>query len=109
MTENRKLFYVLVLNVREQALPVIRGITDVNGALTWRALATRCDLITAPRVQSSMSAILNAKFFPSKLKVYVVALDERQENTRKLGAISGDCFNALVKKAVFLENAPSSV
>ena len=47
---------VQVMNVRGQALGVIRGITDMNGALAWRALTTRCAPNTATRVQSLMSA-----------------------------------------------------
>ena len=55
----------------------------MNGALAWRALITRYAPNTAPRVQSLMSAILNAKSFPSELTAYEIALDEWQENIRK--------------------------
>ena len=48
----KKLFHVLVKNVRGPALAVIRGITDMNGALAWRALIARYAPNTAPRVQS---------------------------------------------------------
>ena len=41
VTAAKKLFHVLVMNVRGPALAVIRGITDMNGALAWRALITR--------------------------------------------------------------------
>ena len=64
VTAAKKLFHVLVMNVRGPALAVIRGITDMNGALAWRALITRYAPNTALRVQSLMSAILNAKTFP---------------------------------------------
>ena len=37
----QKLFRVLVMNVRGPAPAVIRGVTDMNGALAWRALITR--------------------------------------------------------------------
>ena len=37
----RKLFHVLVMRVRGPALKVIRGITDMNGAMAWRALVKR--------------------------------------------------------------------
>ena len=56
---------------------------DVNGALAWRVLITRYAPKTAPRVQSLMSAILNAKTFPSELTANGIALDEWQENIRK--------------------------
>ena len=65
VTAAKKLFHVLVMNVRGPALAVIRGITDMNGAWAWRALSTRHAPNTAPRVQSLMSAILNVKTFPS--------------------------------------------
>ena len=79
----QKLFHVLVMNVRGPALTVIRGITEMNGALTWRALIKRYAPSTTPRMQSLMSAILNVKAFPSELTAYEIALDERQENIRK--------------------------
>ena len=66
----QKLFHVLVMNVRGPALAVIRGITDMNAALAWRALIIRYAPNTAPRVQSLMSAILNVKPFPSDLTAY---------------------------------------
>ena len=72
----KKLFHVLVMNVRGPALAVIRRITDMNGALAWRALITRYAPNTAPRVQSLMSAILNVKTFPSELTAYEIALDD---------------------------------
>ena len=109
VTAAKKLFHVLVMNVRGPALAVIRGITDMNGALAWRALITRYAPNTAPRVQSLMSAILNAKTFPSELTAYEIALDEWQENIRKWESISGDRFNVSMKKALFLDKTPSSV
>ena len=72
----QKLFHVLVMNVRGPALTVIRGITDMNGALAWRALIKRYAPNTAPRRQSLMSAILNVKVFSSELTAYEIALDE---------------------------------
>ena len=81
----------------------------MNGALAWRALITRYAPNTAPRVQSLMSAILNAKTFPSELTAYEIALDEWQENIRKWESISGDRFNASMKKALFLDKAPTNV
>ena len=104
----KKLFHVLVMNVRGPALAVIRGITDMNGALAWRALITRYAPNTT-RVQSLMSAILNVKTFPSELTACEIALDEWQQNIRKLESISGDRFNASMKKAILLDKAPSSV
>ena len=95
----QKLLHVLVMNVRGPALAVIRGITEMNGALAWRALITRYALNTAPRVQSLMSAILNVKLFPSELTAYEIALEEWQENIRKWESISGDRFFASMKKA----------
>ena len=89
-TAAKKLFHVLVMNVRGPALAVIRGITDMNGALAWRALITRYAPNTAPKVESLMSAILNVKTFPSELTAYEIALDEWQENIRKWASISGD-------------------
>ena len=109
VTAAKKLFHVLVMNVRGPALAVIRGITDMNGALAWRALITRYAPNTAPRVQSLMSAILNAKTFPSELTAYEIALDEWQENIRKFESISGDRFNVSMKKALFLDKAPMNV
>ena len=47
----QKLFHVLVMNVRGLALAVIRGITDLNGVLAWRALTTRFAPNTALPVQ----------------------------------------------------------
>ena len=47
-TAAKKLFHVLVMTVRGPALAVIRGLTDMNGALTWRALITRYAPNTAP-------------------------------------------------------------
>ena len=44
--QTRKLFHVLVMNVRRPALAVIRGIADVRGALAWRALIMRDTLQT---------------------------------------------------------------
>ena len=49
------------------------------------------------------------KTFPSELTAYEIALDEWQENVRKWEAISGDRFNVSMKKALFLDKAPSSV
>ena len=105
----QKLFHVLVMNVRGPALAVIRGITDMNGALVWRALVTKYAPNTEPRVQSLMNAILNVKTFPSELTAYEIALDEWQENIRKLETISGDLFNESMKKATFLDKVPSTV
>ena len=84
----KKLFHVLVMNARGPALAVIRGITDMNGALAWRALITRYAPNTAPRVQSLISAILHVKTFPSELTAHEIALDEWQENIRKWETIS---------------------
>ena len=109
VTAAKKLFHVLVMNVRGPALAVIRGITDMNGALAWRALITRYAPNTAPRVQSLMSAILNAKTFPSELTAYQIALDEWQENIRKWKSISGDRFNVSMKNALFLDKSPTNV
>ena len=81
----------------------------MNGALAWRALITRYAPNTAPRVQSLMSAILNAKTFPSELTACEIALDEWQEKIRKWESISGDRFNVSMKNALFLDKAPSSV
>ena len=106
VTAAKKLFHVLVMNVRGPALAVIRGITDMNGALEWRALTTRYAPNTAPRVQSLMIAILNAKTFPSELTAYEIALDEWQENIRKRESISGDRFDVSMKIALFLDKAP---
>ena len=105
----QKLFHVLVMNVRGPALSVIRGITDMNRALAWRALITRYAPNTAPRVQSLISAILNVKTFPSELIAYEIALNQWQENIRKWESISGDRFNVSMKKAIFLDKAPSTV
>ena len=66
-TAANKFFHILVMNVSGPALAVIRGSTDVNGAVAWRALITRYAPNTAPRVQSLMNAILNVKTFPSEL------------------------------------------
>ena len=60
----------VVINVRGPVLAVIRGITDMNGALAWRAMITRYAPNTAPRVQSLMSAVLNVKTFPSVLTAF---------------------------------------
>ena len=48
-TAAKKLFHVLVMHVRRPALAVIRGITDMSGALAWRALIKRYAPNTAPR------------------------------------------------------------
>ena len=69
---------ILVMNMRGPALAVIRGITDMNGALAWRALITRYAPNTAPRVQSLMNAILNAKTFPSVLRTGRMAREHSQ-------------------------------
>ena len=58
---SKKLLHDLVMDVRGSALPVTRRMTDMNGALAWRALTVRYALFTAPRAQSVMSATLNAK------------------------------------------------
>ena len=105
----KKLFLVLVINVRRPALAVIRGIADLNGALAWRALITRYAPNTAPRGQSLMSAILNVKTFPSELTACEIALDDWQENICKWESISGDRFNVSMKNALFLDKSPSSV
>ena len=76
-TAAKKFFHVLVMNVRGPALALIRGITDMNGALAWRTLITRYAPNTAPRAQSLMSAILNVKTFPSEPTACEIALDER--------------------------------
>ena len=68
VTANQELFHVLVMNVRGPALAVIRAIADMSGALAWRAWVTRYAPDTAQRVQSLMSAILNAKSFPEGLQ-----------------------------------------
>ena len=109
VTTAEKLFHVLVMNVRGPALAVIRGITDMNGALAWRALITRYAPNTAPRIQSLMSAILNAKTFPSELTAYEIALDEWQENIHKWESISGGRFNVSMVKALFLDKSPTNV
>ena len=49
------------------------------------------------------------KTFPSELTAYEIALDEWQENIRKWESTSGDRFNVSMKKALFLDKAPSSV
>ena len=56
-----------------------------------------------------MSAIHNARSFLSELTDHEIALDEWQENIRKWESISGDRFNASMKKALLLDKAPSSV
>ena len=56
-----------------------------------------------------MSAILNVKAFPSELTAYEIALGEWQENIRKWETISGNLFNESMKKAIFLDKAPSIV
>ena len=96
------------MNVRGPTLAVIRGITDMNGALAWRALITRYAPNTAPQVQSLMSAILNVKTFLSELTTFEIALDEWQEN-HKWESICGDRFNVSMKKAIFLDRAPSTM
>ena len=47
--------------------------------------------------------------FPSELTAYEIALDEWEEHTRKWESISGDRFNVSMKKAIFLDKAPSTV
>ena len=66
-----------------------------------RGLITRYAPNTAPRVQSLMSAILNAKTFPSEFTAYEIALEWE--------SISGDRFNVSMKKALFLDKAPMNV
>ena len=56
-----------------------------------------------------MSAILNVKTLPSELTAYEIALDEWQENIRKWESIYGDRSNVSMKKAIFLDKAPSSM
>ena len=56
-----------------------------------------------------MSAILNVKTFPSEPTAYEIALDEWKENIRWWESIAGDRFNVSMKKALFLDKAPSSV
>ena len=108
-TSAKKLVHVFVMNVRGPALAVIREITDMNGAVAWRALITRYAPNIASRVQNLMSVILNFKTFPSGLANDEIVLDELQENIRKWESISGDRFNVSVKKALFLDRAPSLV
>ena len=105
----QKLFHVLVMNVRGPALTVIRGITDMNGALAGRALVTRYAPNTKSRVQSLMKAIINVKTFPSELTANETAMDKWKENIRKWETISGDLFNESKKKAIFLDKAPLRV
>ena len=45
----------------------------------------------------------------SELTACEIALDEWQENTRRWQSISGDRFNVLMKKALFLDKPPSLV
>ena len=59
-------------------------------------------------VQSVMKVILNVKFFVSELTIYEIVLDERQENIHKWDSISGDRFNASMKKAILLDKVSSS-
>ena len=47
--------------------------------------------------------------FPSELTAYEIALDEWKENIRKWESIWGDRFNVSMKKAIFLDKAPSTV
>ena len=105
----QKLFHVLVMNVRGPALTVIRGITEMNGALAWRALVKRFAPNTKPQIQSLMNEIINVRTFPSELTEYEIALDEWQKNIRKWETISGDLFNESMKKTIFLDKAPLSV
>ena len=105
----QKLFHVLVMNVRGPALTVIRGITDMNGALACRALVKRYAPNTKPQIQSLVNEIINVKTFPSELTEYEIALDEWQKNIRKWETISGDLFNESMKKTIFLDKAPLSV
>ena len=81
----KKLFHVLVMNVRGPALAVIRSITDMNGALAWPALIVTYAPNTEPRAQNLMSAFANAKHFLSELTACQIALDDWQENIRKCG------------------------
>ena len=81
----------------------------MHGALAWRALVKRYASSTAPRMQSLMSAILNVKAFPSELTACETALGEWQKNIRKCEIISGNLFNESMKKAFFLDKAPSRV
>ena len=110
VTAAKKLFHVLVMNVRGPALAVIRGITDMNGALAWRALITRYAPNTAPRVQSLMSAILNAKTF--SLRAHSVR-DRHWTNGKRTFASGNRSLetvsNASMKKALFLDKAPTNV
>ena len=105
----QKLFHVLVMNVRGPALTVIKGSTDMNGALAWRALVKRYAPNTKPQIQSLMNEIINVRTFPSELTEYEIALDEWQKNIRKWETISGDLLNESMKKTIFLDKAPLSV
>ena len=55
-----------------------------------------------------MSAILNAKTFPSDFPSELTAYEIAQ-NIRKWESISGDRFNVSMKKALFLDKAPTNV
>ena len=97
------------MNVRGPALTVIWEIISLNEALAWRALIIRYAPNLKSRIQSLMNEIINVRTFSSELTEFEIAMDEWQKNIRKWGTISGDLFNELMKKIIFLEKAPLSV
>ena len=84
VTAAKKLFHVVVMNLKGPALAVITGIRDVNGALAWLPLTTKYAPNTASRVQSPV-AIVNVKTFASELTAYEIALDEWQGEHSRVG------------------------
>ena len=75
----------------------------MNVAMACRALVTRYAPNTAMRLQSLMSAILNALTLLLELTAHETELDEWKET------VSGDRFNASMKKALFVDKASTNV
>ena len=69
VTAAKKFFHILVMNVRRPALAVIRGITDMNGALAWRALITRYAPISL--LHSALRFLLLLCLIPPTWRMFV--------------------------------------
>ena len=88
---------------------MIRRITDTNGALAWRALITRYVPNTAPRVQSPHERNPQCKDLSLRAHSVRDRTGRMAGEHSQVGTISGDRFNASMKKALLLDKAPTNV
>ena len=108
-TAAKRVYYTLVLALKEAALACVRPVEAGSGAKAWRALWKRYEPNTLARMQSVMSAILNVRQFPNSPTEYESKLAEWEELIRKYESLSCDGINQSVQKAIFMDKAPSSI